>query len=229
MIEISDLELLKSSDIIVEEDNFHILRKNTFGNILSFRSLIDNLNVFYERKSSLDDYRQKVESILSNLETLVSSFITKKEVDEKYATKDNLKNWLTPILTRSKLQKKLQKFTNRNKVNEKIKHCKEEAHKAAAEMTEEVMYFIPIIDGGSAEGTTVASTMKMALVEAGVEIPNPDDLPTVNVHGRLVNHSGDTYYFYSAKYLAPAVWNKHDKKTYKYKAHTNSGYEYRTR
>ena len=68
MIEISDLEFLNSSEVITEEDNIHVLRKSTFGNILSFKSLIDNLNAFYERKSALENYREKTKSILSDLE-----------------------------------------------------------------------------------------------------------------------------------------------------------------
>jgi len=141
-----DVENLYSLNQIEYSDFFHLFRRGSYLNLNSYKSNIERLGSFYEKIEKLDSLKNELESIHSRLNELTASFIDKKTVDDKYATKETLKNEKTALMTDEELENALEKFTNNDKVKEKVNNCKEEAHRYAAKITSEVLKVISTVD-----------------------------------------------------------------------------------
>lgn len=153
---IKTLNLLKSVD---KNDFFHCLRLNRFKNEMSLKSNVDSFESLYENNDNLKTFKNKLEDIKKDMSNLSASFITKEEINKDYSTKESVEGKMQLVLTRDKLIKKLQKFTNSYKINEKTRLCREEAHKAAEEMTQEVLESVGTIDSGEMEGAGIGEAL----------------------------------------------------------------------
>lgn len=132
------LDVAKLTNLInIEESDFiHVVRKNEFGSILSYKSETISLSSTFSTASEIQELRKKIEEIKSNFEALSASFITKAETDKKYVSKETMDNTTPSLLTYSNMESLTANYATTDKANAKAADARKEANRLADEMTD---------------------------------------------------------------------------------------------
>ena len=214
----TDLSNIDETNSIAMSDSIHSLRKNDYSVLLSSKSVANALVSVFSSAEQGKELQRRIASIKDKYDKLASSFITKKEVDSTYVSKETLEAVLPSLLTRKQMESLLKKYVSQNDLDK----CKGDAEKLAQKLADEMTDFVGaamvgINSSGAAGGTAAGGGAAGGGGEGG---DGNNKIKTVN---KKPDNSGHIRLTFGSS-SADEVHNEYDHYIYKFSRPVAQGY-----